>query len=340
MAQQSERDELVTAWRALSGERESDGWQTISISSGPNYRILAGRHFPGNEEGLLLGFLDVRPPREELMPQGHGFLVTGAKLEQQDADWGWIALSRKTEGNLELFEMMASDIVTTLAGLRGAKGRRLIEIFLARVHAWQEFMRRGGRRLLGPEGEVGLYGELEVLDSLMRHGVPAPLAVEAWQGPLGGLHDFLFGAGAIEVKSTASPASFQARIGSLEQLDDSLVSPLYVAGVQLATDSQGLTLPAKIDALRGRLADLPATKETFDRLLLHAGFYDEDAEGYDRRFQCLATWMFPVSERFPRLTKGNVPGAVTSAHYEIDLLHGDLEIVEMGPAVTELGVRL
>ena len=126
----------------------------------------------------------------------------------------------------------------------------------------------------------------------------------------------------------------------MEQLDDSLVSPLYVAGVQLATDSQGLALPAKIDALRGRLSDLPATKEAFDRLLLHAGFYDDDAEGYDRHFHCLAMRMFPVSERFPRLTKGSVPGAVTSAHYEIDLLHGGIDVVEMGPAVTELGVKL
>jgi len=338
MARQSERDELVTAWRALASEHEAEGWQTITVFSGGGCRLLAGRHFPGNEESLLLGFRDVRPPRDELMPQGHGFLLTNASFDQPDDGWGWIALCRKPDGNLEFFELMASDVVATLVSLRGAEGKRLLEVSLVRIHAWQEFMRKGGQRFLGPEAEVGLYGELEVLDMLMEHGVAAPVVIASWQGPLDGLHDFQFGSGAIEVKSTASTASFQARVGSLEQLDDSMVSPLFLAGVQLTTDPQGQTLPARIDVLRDRLSDLPATKESFDRLLLHAGFSGDDADGYSRQFRCQAIRVFRVDERFPRLTRGNVAGAVTSAQYEINLSHGDLEIVETELAVRELGV--
>lgn len=339
MARRTDRDELVAAWRALAGDRQSEGWQTIPVASERNCRLLAGRRFPGNEEGLLLGFRAVSPPRDELMPQGHGFLVINASPDQQDEAWGWVALCRQPGGSLDLFEMMAADIVATLVKLQGEDGRRLFEVFLARIHAWQEFMRHGARRLLGAEAEIGLYGELEVVDALIQHGGPAPVVVEAWQGPLDGLHDIRLGAGAIEVKSTASTASFQAKVGSLEQLDDSLVSPLYVAGVQLVADLQGMTLPEKIDGLRIRLAGLPATREVFDRLLLHAGFSDDDADGYTRRFRCSSIRVFHVDDNFPRLTRGNVPSAISSAQYAIDLSHADLQIVDIGLAVKELGVE-
>lgn len=338
MAPQNERDGLIAAWRALSGVRDLDGWQTIPVRAGNGCRFLAGRHFPGNEEALLVGFRDAHKPSDDLMPQGHGFLVTGASPDLSDGDWCWLALSRKQEGNLELFEMMASDLVTLLSGLSDIDGHRLLEVFLARVATWQEFMLRDGRRLLGPEAEVGLYGELELLDALISLGIPAPLAVDAWQGPLNGLHDFRFGAGAIEVKTSASPASFQAKVGGLEQLDDSLVSPLYLAGIRLVTDEHGKTLPGKIDELRGRLSDLPATGDFFDRLLMHAGFSDQDSESYQRRFRCMTVRVFPVNEDFPRLVRSSVPGAVTSAMYEIDLLHDGLAALDLEQAVNELGV--
>jgi hypothetical protein len=339
MAPQSERDGLVTAWRALTSNQQAEGWQTIAIFSGEGCRLLAGRHFPGNEEGLLLGFRGVHPPKDELMPQGHGFLLASARLDQSDYGWGWVALCRKPDGNLEFFELMASDVVAALAKLGGVEGRRLLEVALARIHAWQEFMRKGGRRTLGPESEVGLYGELEVLAMLMEQGVSAPVAVASWQGPMDGLHDFQFSSGAIEVKSTASVASFQARVGSLEQLDDSMVSPLFLAGVQLAVDPRGLTLPARIDVLRERLSDLPATRESFDRLLLHAGFHDDDADSYSRQFRSQTIRVFRVDDRFPRLTRTNVAGAVTSAQYEINLSHEDLATIEKEHAVRELGVE-
>lgn len=51
----------------------------------------------------------------------------------------------------------------------------------------------------------------------------------------------LLGDGAIEVKATMSSAGFPVKIGSLEQLDDSVASPLFLAAMRFSRGEDGLT---------------------------------------------------------------------------------------------------
>ena len=75
-------DSLRSAWRALEDSSRGDGWRTIPIETVGPYRILAGRHFQGGEESLLVGFtptgiaIDSGP-----LPRGRGFRVESVKEE-------------------------------------------------------------------------------------------------------------------------------------------------------------------------------------------------------------------------------------------------------------------
>lgn len=318
MALQSEREELQAAWRALAGPPESEGWRTIPIARRSPCKVFAGRHFPGNEEAVLVGFAPTRLPPPNLLPQGRGFLVSREEVPGQQGHV-WVALRRQQAGRLDLFAMMALDVLGTLEQLCDASNERLVEIFISRIAAWQEFMRRDSDGVLSAEAEVGLAGELELLNGLLDANLPAPVALQAWQGPLDGLHDFTFGTGAIEVKTTLSPAGFPARISSLDQLDDTIASPLFLAGVRLALDSQGNSLPDAVNALRSRLAEDPATLVTLNTRLLHAGYLDDVADRYTRRFTPAGTRFLLVSDGFPRLTRANTPAEIRTARYELDL---------------------
>lgn len=318
MALQSEREELQAAWRALAGPPESEGWRTIPIARRSPCKVFAGRHFPGNEEALLVGFAPTRLPPPNLLPQGRGFLVSREEVSGQQGHV-WVALRRQQAGRLDLFAMMALDVLGTLEQLCDASNERLVEIFISRIAAWQEFMRRDSDGVLSAEAEVGLAGELELLNGLLDANLRAPVALQAWQGPLDGLHDFTFGTGAIEVKTTLSPAGFPARISSLDQLDDTIASPLFLAGVRLALDSQGNSLPDAVNALRSRLAEDPATLVTLNTRLLHAGYLDDVADRYTRRFTPAGTRFLLVLDGFPRLTRANTPAEIRTARYELDL---------------------
>jgi hypothetical protein len=70
--------------------------------------------------------------------------------------------------------MMAEDVVAALDALSAnSDDAALLHHFLARIRAWQDFMRRGDDGMLSPEAELGLYGELEFLEGLISCGLPA-----------------------------------------------------------------------------------------------------------------------------------------------------------------------
>jgi hypothetical protein len=145
------------------------------------------------------------------------------------------------------------------------------------------------------------------------------MAVHGWCGPLDGIHDFRFPAGALEVKATATAGTFPATVSSLEQLDDSLVSPLFLAGVRFRLDPAGENLPRRADAIRQLLHGDSSTLAAFDTRLLHAGIFPALSDRYPRSFIHEMTRLCRVEVGFPRITHGSVHSAIRRAKYEIDL---------------------
>lgn len=339
MDRANEQDELTAAWRALDHADRSSGWRTIPIAVGSPFPLLAGRRFPENQEALLVGFGAKGTPVPHVLPEGRGFDVSRVELGSPSGDRTWIALARHSTGRLDLFTMVVRDVVSTLSQLGNASDPTRLRHFLARIRAWQDFMRSDTDGCLGPDAEIGLLGELDVLASLVALGIPATTVLDAWRGPLDGVQDFALGSGAIEVKTTASQRVFMALIGSLEQLDDALTRPIYLAAVRVSLDASGDTLPERVERIRAMLAEDPAALAAFGNLLLHAGFIDIMADRYARRFSRVSTQrFFLVSDLFPRITRATVPIEIRSARYEIDLDLVQVEDVPLRHALQQLGV--
>jgi hypothetical protein len=310
-------DEFVAAWDSLASTGEpASGWRSISIAAGGIVSLRAGRRFPGNEESLLAGFAATTLPAAEKLPDGQGFAVE--RVDPLLDGKTWLALTRRSSGSAELFLTMACDVAGALDAEPGAPEPRALRVFLGRVRAWQEFMRKGAQPL-GPEAEVGLVGELLTLSGLIEAGVPADTVCAAWLGPLDGLRDFEIGTGGVEVKSSLSAVGFPARIGSLEQLDDSVRQPLFVVGVRLRQVPEGESLPGLIESIRDIVRGDAEAERLLSERLVAAGYFDAHSNKYTRQFVGAGTRVVEVAEGFPRLTPGRVPAGVSRASYEIDL---------------------
>jgi len=309
-------NEFTFAWESLSGTTKQSGWRSIPVFSAGSCNIMAARRFPGNEESVLINFPDVKIPVAEKLPEGRGFIVE--RIDPNDDGKTWLALTRKESGNVDLFAIMVCDIVGALDKEVSHEVPRFLRIFLSRVHSWQEFMRKGAQAL-GTEAEIGLVGELFFLRNFIKMGATSLTIVESWVGPLDGVHDFEIGTGAVEVKATISSAGFIARIGSLEQLDDSLRQPLFLAGVQLTQADTGMNLPEFVESARQVLNDDAEAERIFSDRLIAAGYHDAHADRYSRRFTMASTRVLEVVEGFPRITHGTVPIGIKKAIYDIDL---------------------
>lgn len=308
---------LAEAWRALAGLDGEAGWRSTHLTSIGRCRIMAARHMPDDREALLLGFQDVRPPSASDLPAGRGFLVEIVR-DPALPRLVLIALARQPGAQLDLFGAMAQDLVSVIRAQESTDDARVVMTrVVARIRAWQDFMLRERSGVLSEEDEIGLHGELHILMELADRLQEPAAAVDAWKGPMRGLHDFVLPVGAIEVKSSVAAAGFRAVISSLDQLDQAVRSPLHLAAVRLKDDAAGMTLPERVATTRERLSGLAAS--AFSLRLLRYGYIEVMAEHYTRRLKLGDVRLFEVTDSFPSLTVRTVPRGVISASYVIDL---------------------
>ncbi len=337
MVRRSEHQELIAAWRALATEAENgEGWHTIPLAGETPVGMQAGRRFPGNEEAVLLAFSRSNVPPTDRLPQGKGFSVSRVDLGP-DTDRCWLAISRRPEGNLDLFTSMVRDIMDTLLESGLSSEDRVAQLLFSRIRAWQDFMRRDTDSVLEPEAELGLVGELLFLQMICRNEVPPTVPITGWVGPIRGIQDFVLGSGAIEVKTTIAINGFTATIDSLDQLDDAKKQPLFLAAVRVRLDERGLSLPGIIDETRTMIVD-PFDRGAFDTKLLHAGYLDALADQYTRHFVHQQTRLFRITEKFPRITRCVIPPAIIAARYELDIERVAEPPVTLSDALNSLGV--
>jgi Putative PD-(D/E)XK family member, (DUF4420) len=161
--------------------------------------------------------------------------------------------------------------------------------------------------VLSSDREVGLFGELTVVDCLIST-LGSPQAIAAWRGPDGDEHDFDLGSGDLEVKSTLSEKRVHW-IGSLSQLEPTPDRPLWLLSMQLTTGlGDALTVADLVAELRARLAG--ADLAAFEGKLYSAGWRDKYGTTMRRRFRMRSKpLLLPVDAEFPALTQDRVAAA-------------------------------
>lgn len=186
-------------------------------------------------------------------------------------------------------------------------GHTAVGAFLAVVERWRELTTK--RSLLSPEEQLGLVGELVVLDALIsRHG---PAAVSSWTGRAKDMperHDFRIGTIDVEVKSTRSPQR-QHVIHGLRQMEPSEGHNLFMVSLRFeaAGMGNGKSLSERTQAVRKTLSDNHLAIDEFDAKLAAARFRASDMAHYqDRLILADAPMLIPVDASFPRLVPSMV----------------------------------
>ena len=237
--------------------------------------------------------------------------------DERDAARGLlrIAITLEREQLRDIFEVLAADLVEVAREALDAA--RTIAIVVSRLEAWQVFL-RSGRRGLSREEQVGLLGELVVLEHLASE-IGYEAAVESWFGPLEGIHDFSRSGIGMEVKAVARGGNL-LRISRLDQLDRRGLSALLIARARFQEVPGGRTVLTAANDIRNALnQSSPDVRSTFDDLLIRAGLVKVGhLQPPMLSFSLQTLYGFDVREDFPRLTGASVPKEVVDASYALD----------------------
>lgn len=328
-------EQIPTTWKALSQSSNTVGWRTMAVYNSTHASIEAAYDLFSHNEAIFFKIDYSNNVFDKTkLPVAKGFKV---QLLADEFGKG-IALIRQSEGDIDLFTKIAVDICNTIIQHQALTENALFPVVVNRIDAWLAFMTRG-YKTLSQEAELGLVGELELLDSLILLNMPIDEVLNVWKGPLNGLKDFEIGSGAIEVKSTLGVDGFICKINSLEQLDDSEKSPLFLNGYRFSINSLGKTLPKRIGFLREKLANYPMELSRFNNLLLGMGYLESNEENYFRQFKTENSYFWLVDENFPKLVPGTVPVNIRQAKYEMDLTPLIPQAINLSLVLNKLGIK-
>jgi hypothetical protein len=202
-----------------------------------------------------------------------------------------------------------------LAGLRTEEfergGQTAVGALSAVVKRWRELTTKRG--LLSAEEQLGLVGELAVLEGLSRrHG---PSVVSSWTGRMPSFperHDFRVGQVDLEVKATRMSRR-QHIIHGLRQLKPSSGYRLFLISLRFesAGMGNGASLCDRVRIVRKTLSGNRAAREEFETKLRAADYSDLDEAHYQERL-ILADppVIIAVDEKCPRLIPETVRDAI------------------------------
>lgn len=216
----------------------------------------------------------------------------------------------------DIFIMFIEDIMKSISSASTADDA-LLNIS-QRVSYWKRLFGKFTGGLLTPQQQRGLYGELLILELLLKETKNFARVLEAWQAPAGTNQDFYFGTTSIEVKTSKSNTPAM-KIANEFQLDSSLFKNLFIAFIRISELQDGEnTLLNKINELRSLLKTYPLLVDDFNLKLSHLGISADLESEYDKTsYDIRNIKYYKVTDDFPRIISSMVDKAVSHISYEI-----------------------
>lgn len=234
-----------------------------------------------------------------------------------------IKLDRNTEE--DIFYAFITDIVETA---KNSNSDLVILDILRRVKSWMNFFKSKKTGVLSENGQIGLFAELTLLNTLLEYNEENLLdIVTSWVGPKKQNQDFIFpNTQAIEVKCTTSNNPYEVKINNEYQLDCSGLDRLFLAVYQLkrheiSENSSFQSLPNLIEDIKALLKNNLDAKFEFEGLLLDVGYLAEvEIEYIDFGFQIInGPNIYDVNSEFPKLARASISNSIKKVEYNLNL---------------------
>jgi hypothetical protein len=179
------------------------------------------------------------------------------------------------------------------------------------------------RHVLSFDAQVGLFGELSLLNDLLLLN---PNASKVWTGPLGQRYDFSGTSVCAEVKTTVQRDGRKVHISSVDQLQlpgEGRALVLVHTTIERA-GAGGMAVRDLISQAMTRATDAAALERALAAQQLEGWRTDEMLAS--ERFSIIRTTFYRVEGQFPRVSpesfrEGQPPLGVSNIQYVLDLDH-------------------
>ncbi len=310
-----QQDEFEDIWESLKAEGEVAGDSRRRLSLKTDFFIVRQ-----GKTGLpiLRAELDQDHPvkfnKDDIKPtQQFDINISQSETGQQI-----VAIELKDLLYEDIFIKFATNTVSRIRKLD--KNHEAAEALVRRLRTWRAAFKGERPSGLSRAAQIGLYGELKMLENLMIMGVGVSSSVKAWTGAAQGTQDFQIDGIAIEVKTLVQAEPQRFKINSARQLDETFFNALLIAHHKAHRQKDaGQTLPEIVNVIRENISDDTTALEEFEDKLVLAKYLDSDENLYEEDgYGIVETNYYRVRPGFPKITESQLPLGLGRVTYELE----------------------
>lgn len=227
----------------------------------------------------------------------------------------WTCFDLLNNEYLDVFFLFADSLIQSVEFCVNEK--EALTLLKNRYDTWKYLFQ--SKKTMSLENYLGLFGELYFLDWYLINQIGVDKAVNAWVGSRGFSKDFSTEKTRYEVKTIGSNAT-TVKINSLAQLDSELKGHLVTIVVEKMSDefcSEYCSVNYLCEKILKKIK-LLSLKEEFISKILSYGYIIGEDKFIGSKYLVKQVNFYSVDERFPKLTRNEVPTkAINQVSYEI-----------------------
>ncbi len=223
--------------------------------------------------------------------------------------------------SLRVFAALCEDLISTLKPLSNDK--EMIQEVVNQLYRWKKLFEKSKVDGLSNEEQQGLYGELYFLRKLLNHNTNDAFAsvIKEWTGVEKTSKDFQGNDWAVEVKTTSTNNTQCIMINGERQLDDSLVTHLFISHLVVEiSKTNGENLPMIVADIKSVLSNNIPALCFFEEKLIEAKYLSCHESLYTERFYKKRSQKnYKVLANFPRIIESELRNGVSNVVYTISI---------------------
>lgn len=216
----------------------------------------------------------------------------------------WLSFDLENNNYSNIFYTFCSDMVNSLSELNDEK--KELDYLKSRFNNWKKMFQNITSKELSEEKEQGLFGELFFLYKYMIPKYGVEKSISCWAGPMKFNKDFSVDDTWYEVK-TSSVNSTSVKIPSISQLDSENAGFLSIIKVEKMSPEFNGKLSSVLLLIQAIMSDITSIElqDSFLNKIIEYGIGPEN-NYCSRRYDVKNTYIYKVSDEFPRLTKKSI----------------------------------
>ncbi|MBE6061898.1 MAG: PD-(D/E)XK motif protein [Clostridium sulfidigenes] len=251
-------------------------------------------------------------------PAWKGITIDFSGFENPGMEGCYVRIEQGESSDNDVYFAVSEDLCLCLKDVERANLRFKLSTALER---WKRFFSLRESIVLTREEQIGLFGELYLLRSMMKNGIVASNAISCWKGPYQGVYDFSLSNMSIEVKTTASKMPYKVHISNEMQLDDRLAGGILVLSFIAVqpSDSSGETLGDVVKDIVYFIEEDEASRSLFQDKIFGCGLGNSYIDRYISKYIIKEHGFYNVQENFPRILSKDLAKGLGDISYSLDI---------------------